>query len=81
MYDRYITIYMPPGMDIWKQELSMLPYPYPELAKRTYITSSYDEFDNITKYHVLEEESFFFLFNSDQEKKTFTAKFNTNNSV
>ena len=60
MYDRYITIYMPPGMDIWKQELSMLPYPYPELAKRTYITSSYDEFDNITKYHVLEKESFSF---------------------
>ena len=52
---------MPPGRDIWKQEMSKLPHPYTELAKRTYITNSYDEFDNITIYRLLGKESFFYL--------------------
>ena len=51
---------MHPGMEIWKQQMSKLPYPFPQLAERTYITSSWDEFDNITKYHLLEEESFLY---------------------
>ena len=49
---------MHPGMEIWKQQMSKLPYPFPQLAERTYITSSWDEFDNITKYHLLEKEFF-----------------------
>ena len=36
--------------------MSKLPYPFPELAERMYITSSYDEFDNFTKYYALKEE-------------------------
>ena len=58
MYDRIITVYMQPGADIWRQEMSKLPYPYPELAELFYIPSSYDEFDNITKYQVLEKVSY-----------------------
>ena len=61
MYDKNITIYMTPGMNIWKHEMSKLPDPFPELAERTYITNSNDEFDNITIYRLLEEESFFYL--------------------
>ena len=49
---------MGPGMDHWKQEMSKLPIPFPELAERMYITGSYDEFENITKYKLLEKESF-----------------------
>merc|ERR1712079_768229 len=48
------------GRDIWKQEMSKLPHPFPELAERTYITNSYDEFDNITIYRLLGKESFFY---------------------
>ena len=59
MHDRNITIYMQPGSDIWRQEMFKLPYPYPELAEKFfYITSSYDEFFNITKYQLLEKESY-----------------------
>ena len=59
MYDRNITIYNEPGSDIWRQEMSKLPDPFPELAEKFfYITSSYDEFFNITKYQLLEKESY-----------------------
>ena len=58
VYDRDITIYMRPGNNIWMQQLSKLPNPFPELAERMYITSSYDEFDNISKYQMLKKESF-----------------------
>ena len=60
VYDRNITIYNIPGTEIWKQVMSTLPFPFPELAERTYITTSFDEFNNITKYHLLKQESFFF---------------------
>ena len=47
-----------PGGEIWKQVMLNLPAPFPELAERNfYIPSSWDEFDNITKYHVLEKGS------------------------
>ena len=59
MYDSNITIYMSPGANIWKQEMSKLPDPFPELAERMFITSSYDEFDNITKYRLLNKVSYF----------------------
>ena len=49
---------MGPSMDHWRQEMSKLPYPYPELAEKFYIPSSFDEFDNITKYQVLEKVSY-----------------------
>ena len=60
MYDRNITIFLPPGTDIWRQEMSELSYPFPELAEKLYITSSYEEYKNITKYYVLKKESFFY---------------------
>ena len=37
--------------------MSNMLSPYPKLAERIYITNSYQEFDNITKYHLLEKES------------------------
>ena len=49
---------MVPGANNWVQEMSKLPYPYPELTDFFYIPSSYDEFFNITKYQVLEKESY-----------------------
>ena len=48
-----------PGGDIWKQEMSKLSYPFPKLAENYYITNSWDEFNNITKYYVLEKDSAF----------------------
>ena len=49
-----------PGGEIWKQVMLNLPAPFPELAERNlYIPSSWDEFDNITKYHVLEKGSIY----------------------
>ena len=50
---------MQPGSDIWRQEMFKLPYPFPELAEKFYIPSSYDEQDNITKYKLLEKEGYF----------------------
>ena len=60
MYDDgNITIYMQPGSDIWRQEMFKLPYPYPELAEKFFnIPSSDDEFWNITKYQLLEKETY-----------------------
>ena len=60
VYDRNITIYDEPGTEIWKQVMSTLPFPFPELAERIYISNSYDEFDNITKYDLLDKESYFY---------------------
>ena len=54
-----------PGGEIWKQVMLNLPAPFPELAERNlYIPSSWDEFDNITKYHVLEKGSIYFCIQS-----------------
>ena len=41
--------------------MSKLPSPYQELAERIYTPESWDEFDQITEYDVLEKESFFKL--------------------
>ena len=49
-----------PGGDIWKQEMSELPYPFPKLAENYYITNSWDEMYNMSKYYVLEKDSFFY---------------------
>ena len=62
MYDRNLTIYVGPiGWGIYVQVMSKLPSPYQELAERIYTPESWDEFDKITEYDVLEKESFFKL--------------------
>ena len=53
-----MTIYMGPGNDHWRREMSKLPLPFPELAEGMYIASSNAELDNITRYELLEKESF-----------------------
>ena len=55
MYDRNIIIILGPNTGIWKQVMSNLPFPFPELAERTYIPSSWSEFGNITKYKLLKK--------------------------
>ena len=52
-----MTIYIGPGADHWRHEMSKLPPPFPELAEGMYIASSNAELDNITRYELLEEES------------------------
>ena len=41
--------------------MSRLPYPFPELAEKLYIPSSYDELYNITKYDLLEKEGYLYI--------------------
>ena len=53
MFDRNITIYVEPGRGDWKEEFKLMPSPYSELAERFHVSSSLDEFDIITKYHLL----------------------------
>ena len=38
-----------------------LPFPFSVLAETMYIPSSDDEYHNVSKYYVLEKESFFYL--------------------
>ena len=52
-----MTIYIGPGADHWRHEMSKLPLPFPELAEGMYIASSNAELDNITRHELLEEES------------------------
>ena len=62
MLDRGV-IYNSPGSSIWKQVMSTMPHPYPVLAGRMRIPSSWDEYYNMTKYDVFEQESVNFLDN------------------
>ena len=62
VFDRNISIHYPPGMEEWKNMFLDMPYPYPEIANKTYIASSRDEFDNMTKYYILEKGSIQFIF-------------------
>ena len=48
---------MDPYMDIWKDVMSEMPHPYSELGKKMIITSSEDEYRNIT-YELLDKERF-----------------------
>ena len=51
---------MAPGSEVWRQELAKLPHPFPVLAEKYYIANSYEELDNITKYDLLDKESYFY---------------------
>ena len=57
MYDRNITIVVGPGTDIWKQAMSNLPSPFPELAETISIPTSHDEYIDNQKKLLLEKES------------------------
>ena len=60
MYDRNLTFYVgAEGWGIYVQAMSKLPSPYPELAERSYIPGSLNEFEQITEYDVLEKESLY----------------------
>ena len=55
-------MFMAPGTEILIQMMSDLSYPFPELVERTYITSSYDEYNSMTKTNVLEKDSVYCLY-------------------
>ena len=57
MYDRNLRLYFGPGSEYWRYYMSTLDPPFPELANRTHISSSWAEFENMTKYDVLEKVS------------------------
>ena len=57
--DKGITPFLQPGAHIWKQTLSLMPSPYPELADKLYLPSSWDEYDNMTYNFTLEKGSIF----------------------
>ena len=61
MYDRNITIVVGPGTDIWKQAMSNLPSPFPELAETISIPTSHDEYIDNQKKLLLEKESDYWL--------------------
>ena len=61
VYDRNITVYNMRGYEIWNQIMLNLPPPFPELAEKIYMTNSWEEYDNITIYGLLEKESIFSL--------------------
>ena len=55
-----MTIYLGAvGFGIYVQVMSKLPSPFPDLAERSYIPSSWWEYDNISEYDVLEKESLY----------------------
>ena len=54
---RKMTIYIGPGADHWRHEMSKLPLPFPKLAEGMYIAGSNAELNNITRYELLEKES------------------------
>ena len=62
MYDRNITIVVGPGTDIWKQAMSNLPSPFPELAKTISIPTSYEEYINNRKNIIIEKDSMYSIY-------------------
>ena len=62
MYDKNLRLYFGPGSEYWRYYMSTLDPPFPELANRTYITRSWGEFENMTKYDVFEKVSVLFMF-------------------
>ena len=57
MYERNITIVVGPGTDIWKQAMSNLPSPFPELAETISIPTSHEEYVDNQKKLLLDKES------------------------
>ena len=57
--EKGITPFLQPGAHIWKQTLSLMPSPYPELADKLYLPSSWDEYDNMTYNFTLDKGSIF----------------------
>ena len=57
MYVRGLIPFLPPGYFLWRDTLLALPSPYKELGERVYISSSMEEYDNITRDGVLGQGS------------------------
>ena len=67
--DKGISPYFNPRQEAFIQVMSKMHSPYPEIAERAHITSSWEEFDNFTKYHLLEKEILKILKNEKFKKK------------
>ena len=48
--------YKDPGWYIWKQKMEQMSPPYPALAERMVIATSWEEFHNITEFKLLAKD-------------------------
>ena len=48
--------YKDPGWYIWKQKMEQMSPPYPALAERMVIATSWEEFHNITQFKLLAKD-------------------------
>ena len=48
--------YKDPGWYIWKQKMEQMAPPYPALAERMVIATSWEEFHNITEFKLLAKD-------------------------
>ena len=53
VHERGLTVYMRPGYAVWRQVLTQLPPPFPDLGQGMTIASSWTEFRNISKHQAI----------------------------
>ena len=57
VHERALTVYMRPGYAVWRQVLTQLPAPFPDLAQGMHIASSWTEFRNISQHQAIGQGS------------------------
>ena len=57
VHERALTVYMRPGYAVWRQVLTQLPAPFPDLAQEMHIASSWTEFRNISQHQAIGQGS------------------------
>ena len=57
VHERGLTVYMRPGYAVWRQVLTQLPSPFPDLGQGMTIASSWTEFRNISKHQAIVQGS------------------------
>ena len=53
VHERGLTVYMRPGYAVWRQVLTRLPPPFPDLAQGMTIASSWTQFRSISKHQAI----------------------------
>ena len=56
MHELGLVPYKDPGWYIWKQKMEQMSPPYPALAERMVIATSWEEFHNITEFKLLAKD-------------------------
>ena len=57
VHERGLTVYMRPGYAVWRQVLTQLPAPFPDLGQGMTIASSWTQFRNISKHQAIVQGS------------------------